>query len=787
MRYANVIINVKTRQLDKLFTYAIPPELRGNILAGHRIVVPFGKGQYADGVVWSVFAEKPDFTVKAIVEKLDDAYRLSETQLNIMRILRKYYAATYQEAFQSVLPSVQKLDKIIVYSIAKQFDGYQVDQIIANAELLSKYKQAEITKKIKAGFLKKQFKFDFKHKNKIIEIVRPLFDNVEQALAKIAPRAVKKRRIIKHMAYLKQLPLRDLTRATRATRRDITALLESGFLTIEQQVENYAISSYHEIKSKRTFRSLSDDQNSVVQDYLALDAPRAALLNGVTGSGKTRVYIELAKQAIERGKQVLVLVPEISLTPQLVTRFADQLTTDIGVIHTYIRPVDKINIYQRIKSGDIKVVIGARSAIFAPFKQLGLIVIDEEHEYSYKSETIPRYHTVELALQLARKMSIDIVLGSATPSLKTHHLVDIGQLKALYLKRAFGPAALSDITIVDMTKLPQGVLFSSHLIDAMKQCFERREQIILFHNRKGYSRAKQCHSCGYVHMCQNCAVPLTVYDGGNQFVCHYCGYREPQLFKCPTCGDALIDIGYGIEQIKQQLDVVFPTKKFVVVDSDLTHNHAKYIETLAAFKAADIDVLIGTQILAKGLDFANVTLVGVIMADQLIHMPDYLSSENAYQLLTQVAGRAGRGAKSGKALIQTYQPEHPLFDYVIKRDFDSFVKEEKHMRDIVGFPPYVTLFTLKIQSENKLAAHQQAQRLYNFYEKNFKRNYIAAQVFQPIQPYYARIRQRYRAQVLFKVKKDSRSAVLTMLYYGIVQNKYNLVDSRCWVDIDFDG
>ncbi len=787
MDYANVIINVKTRQLDQLFTYVIPPELRGNILAGHRVVVPFGKGQFADGLVWSLTTKKPNFSVKSITEKLADDYKLSQTQLYIMQILRKRYAATYQEAYLAVLPSVQKLDKNIVYSVNKPFNNCQDGQFFDRAELLKTYKQAAIDKRVKDGYLTKQVKFNFKHNNKTVEWVKPLYGNVEDALANIAARAVKKRRIIKHMAYLQQLPLRDLTAATRATRRDITALAESGFLAIEQRVENYAVSSYNTTQPKKTIKPLSNDQSKVVGDYIALAKPRAALLIGVTGSGKTRVYIELAKKTIVAGKQVLVLVPEISLTPQLVARFSEQLTTDIGVIHTYIRPTDKVNIYQRIKSGDIKIVIGARSAIFAPFNQLGLIVIDEEHEYSYKSETIPRYKAVELALQLAQKLSIDILLGSATPSIQTHHLVDTGILKAFYLKNAFGPAKLSAIKIIDMTALPKDTLLSLPLIEAMTQCFKRQEQVILFHNRKGYARSKQCHSCGYVHMCQNCAVPLTVYEGGNQFICHYCGYREPQLFKCPSCGDALIDIGFGIEQIKKQLNMVFPDKKFTVVDSDLTHHHTKYIETLTAFKAGDIDGLIGTQILAKGLDFDNVTLVGVIMADQLIHMPDYLSSENAYQLLTQVAGRAGRGTKPGTALIQTYQPEHPIFDYVIKRDFDSFIKEEKEMRDIVGYPPYVTLFTVKIQSESKFAVHEQAQRLYAFYDKNFKRNAIDAQVFQPIQPYYARIRQRYRAQMLFKVKKESRSAVLKMLYYGIVKDKYNLVDPKCWVDIDFDG
>ncbi len=787
MSYANIIVNVKARQLDRLFTYLIPARLRGKILVGQRVVVPFGRGQYVDGLVWSLTDQAPTFKVKPIVEKLADSYALSVSQLQIMQILRRRYAATYQEAYLAVLPSVQKLDKIVLYSVVEAFDDYLVGQKIAPAHLKERYSSTQIAARVRAGQLLKQLTFEFKYQAKQVEWVRPLFRDVEIALADFDARAVKKRRIIKHIAHFDEIAMRDLTRATRAARRDIIGLAAAGLVAVQTRSAADLSIPNRVAPAGAVDRPLSTAQQAVVADYMALRQPRAALLIGVTGSGKTRVYIELAKRAIAAGHQVLVLVPEIALTPQLVNRFSSQLTADIGVIHTYIRPAEKVAVYNRVKSGDIKVVIGARSAIFAPFKQLGLIAIDEEHEYSYKSETIPRYQTVELALQLAAKLKVDIILGSATPSIQTHHLIDTGALKALHLDKSFGQSQLSDIKIVDMTALPKDVLLSPPLQQAMARCFERGEQVILFHNRKGYAHAKQCRSCGYVEMCQNCAVPLTVYDEGRQFVCRYCGYRQPQRLACPSCAAPLVDIGYGIEQIQQKLTALFPTRRFVVVDSDLTHKPIAYRETLAAFQRVEIDCLIGTQILAKGLDFANVTLVGVVLADQLIQMPDYLSLERSYQLLTQVAGRAGRGLKRGLALIQTYQPDHRIFDYVIRRDFAGFVKEEKQLRDIVGYPPYVTLFTVKIQSESKLAAHRQADLLYDFYDKNFRRHAVKAQVFQPIQPFYARIRQQYRTQVLFKVAQDSRAAVLKMLYYGIVQNKYDLVDANCWVDIDFDG
>ncbi len=786
MTYANVIINLKTRQLDKLFTYFIPPQFRGNISSGHRVVVPFGRGGYVDGVVWSTTDRTPDFKVKAIVEKLPDDYALSASQRLIMQLLRRLYMATYQEAYLAVLPSVQKLDKNVQYNVLKTFDDWRAGQQLDPLQLTG-YSAQQIAEKVKSGHLQKRLSFDFKHHKKTVEWVVKRYGDLTAALQQVAKRAVKKQRILRHMAYIDALPTTDLCKATRATRRDVLALVEAGFFELKERDWQYQTAHWQVLDKPAVAPPLSAEQEVVKRDFLAIDAPRAALLNGVTGSGKTRLYIELVKRVVASGGQALVLVPEISLTPQLVARFSAQLSAEIGVIHTYIKPADKIAIYQRIKSGDIKIVIGARSAIFAPFNDLALIVIDEEHEYSYKSETIPRYHTVELALALAAKLSIDILLGSATPSIKTNHLVDVGRLKALYLKRAFSGSELSDIQIVDMTALPSGTVLSTPLCDAMKACFEKSEQVILFHNRKGFARMRQCRSCGYVHMCRNCAVPMTVYDGGRQFVCHYCGYREPELAQCPICAERLFDVGIGLEQIAGELQRRFAERTFAVIDADITRSQTRYRAILDDFESGRIDALIGTQVLAKGLDFANVTLVGVLLADQLIHMPDYASTERAYQLLTQVAGRAGRGIVRGRALIQTYQPEHPLFDYVINRDFAGFVKEEKRVRDAVGYPPYVAMFVVKVQSEDELKAYEQGRRIYEFYDKNFIKNDIDAKVYPPLQPYYGKVRQQYRLQIVFKVALRSRAAVLKTLYYGIVKNKYNLIDSTCWVDVDFDG
>lgn len=785
--YAQVIVNIKTRELDQTYTYLIPRDSDYHAVVGARVVVPFGKSQYVDGVIIGINADKPDYRLKPIHQVLAPIYHLTATQLNLMKHLKKHYGATYQEAFLTVLPSVQKLDKKIVYNINDELQPFKAGQSLAAEQLQAHYDAKRIKSLIKAKKITKRSVFSVVTEAKKNTWVHANFSDLASALSAVSKRAVKKKRILRHIAHIKTILLTELTKATQCTKRDVDNLCQVGLLRQSTRLEGFDSSRYGVTEKVTIAPPLTAEQERVIQHYHQLSEPRLTLLQGVTGSGKTRVYIEIAKSVIARGGQVLVLVPEISLTPQLVERFASQLTPCIGVIHTHVNPTHKASIYRQIAKGDIQVVIGARSALFAPYHNLQSIIIDEEHESSYKSDSIPRFHTVTLANLLAKDQKIDLVLGSATPSAATLHMVEKGQLQRLQLTSRIGRAGMSTIQLVDLKGIDiNRSWLSDTLYLALAETFSKGEQAVLFHNRKGFANYSQCHYCGYIHQCHNCEVPLSIHDGGNTLQCHYCGYRRQYSANCPTCQQLMVDTGIGIEQVIDQLEMLFPERRFVRVDAEITRSHKTFINLLNEFRAGQIDALVGTQIIAKGLDFPDVTLVGVINADQLLNMPDYAALERAYQLLTQVAGRAGRHQKAGRVLIQTYQPNHPIFGYIVHADQEGFIKEDMRQRALLDYPPYVQMLTLKISSEDKRVVQCQADQLYTFYRHNFKTHAIKAKVYPPVTPYYAKIKHRYFMLITIKVKPQSYSTVLKTLYLGIVKNKYQLLQARCWVDIDFE-
>lgn len=785
--YAQVIVNIKTRELDQTYTYSLPPDSDYRAVVGARVVVPFGKSQYVDGVIIAIDSVKPDYRLKPIHQVLAPIYHLTASQLTLMKHLKKHYGATYQEAFLTVLPSVQKLDKKIMYHINDTLQPYKKGQHVTAKELQAHYDSARIKDLIKAKKIAKRPLFTIVTEAKKSTWVHANFSDLNSALSSIGKRAVKQQRILRHIAHIETILLTELTKATQSSKRDIDKLCQAGLLSQSTQLEGFDSGRYNIAEQAKVVPPLTPEQAGVTDQYQQLSEPRLTLLQGVTGSGKTRVYIEIAKRIIARGGQVLVLVPEISLTPQLVQRFASQLTPHIGVIHTHVNPTHKASIYRQIAKGDIQVVIGARSALFAPYHNLQSIIIDEEHESSYKSDTIPRFHTVTLAYLLAKELKIDLMLGSATPAATTLYMVEQGQLQLLQLTSRIGRAGMSTIQLVDLKGIDiNRSWLSDTLYQALSETFDKGEQAVLFHNRKGFANYSQCHYCGYIHQCRNCEVPLSIHDAGKTLQCHYCGYRQGHQLNCPTCQQPMVDTGIGIEQVLEQLEQLFPKRRFARIDADITRSHKTFIELLNDFSVGKIDALIGTQIIAKGLDFPDVTLVGVINADQLLNMPDYAAAERAYQLLTQVAGRAGRHQKTGRVLIQTYQPNHPMFDYMIRADQQGFIKEEMRQRALLHYPPYGQLLTLKISSEDKRIVQRQAEGLYSFYSHNFKAHGIKAMVYPPVTPFYAKIKHRYFMLITIKVKPQSYSTVLKALYLGIVKNKYQLMQERCWVDIDFE-
>ncbi len=788
--FVEVVLRELSRTLDQLFTYAVPLNLQEKLMVGDRVVVPFGGGnRFLDGVVWRIFSDVPEFKTKDICAVLATTYRMSPSQMTLIRTLRSRYGATYSQGFQCVLPSPYQLEVTSVYGTTEKTMAWgPIGDVFLESDLLKVTTKTNLQKALKSGDLLKFPQFELKVVQRVEESITCLFENLEGTLESIPAGHVKRRRLLTHLFGVGQTTLSELTGATLATRKDVMALVDKGLAQYEVLALSADFLNHSLPHLKEDLPALTADQSQVVTKFWS--GKTRGLLQGITGSGKTRVYLELAKRVLASGRQVLVLVPEISLTPQLVSRFASHLTDQIAVLHNKVHAKDKMDFFNRIGDGSIQVVVGARSAIFAPFKNLGLILIDEEHEGSFKSDRTPRYDARELAMDLSEKLPCPILFGSASPSLETRYLADNGVLDALSLTRRIGEATLPEVNLIDLRNTPQvAPLLTMPFLEALEATLARGEQAIILHNRKGFANYVQCHTCGHVEKCGNCDIPLTVYQQGAKLACHYCGYQKPVVAQnqvCSVCGGEVAYKGFGLEQVVTALTARYPGTEMVTLDADVVKDQDDLIRILEDFRAGKIKVLIGTQILAKGLDFPNVTFVGVLLADQMLNMPDYSASERTMQLLLQVAGRAGRHGRKGQVFIQTYQPDHGVIQRVAAHNYDGFVFEEKKLRQALCYPPYGKLYGIRIVGEQAHLVKQQSERIYDFYVSIFKRHNISTQIFPPNPAYYGKIKNKYVFNVLLKGDTNNHRQMIKMLYLGLVKNQYDIINTDCHVDFSIN-
>lgn len=480
------------------------------------------------------------------------------------------------------------------------------------------------------------------------------------------------------------------------------------------------------------------------------------MLHGVTGSGKTEVYMEIIDYALSQGLDSIVLVPEIALTPQTITRFKNRFGDIVGVFHSQLSEGQKHDVYKAIKSGNIRILIGARSALFAPFNSLGVIIIDEFHETSYKSEKNPKFSAIEVAKFIANKNNISLVLGSATPSIDEYYKAKNGEYNLIEIKQRANKNPLPKIEVVDMKEeLNKGnkSIFSFKLQDEIKQAIKNNNQVILFLNRRGYASFVSCRSCGYVFQCENCDISLTYHKGKNIGRCHYCGYEREIPKECPECSSIYVKpFGVGTQKIEEELKVIFPELKVLRMDKDTTSKKGSLEEILNKFKNKEADILIGTQMLSKGLDFDNVTLVGILSADMILNFPDFKSFETTFQLITQVSGRAGRSDKEGKVVLQTYDTDHYSIRRAINYDFEGFYEDEIKIRKAFGYAPFNNMISVVVSGENENLVKKNIQNMYDSIIYLLKGRGITDFEFilGPNPCSISKINQNYRWQILFK-------------------------------------
>lgn len=670
-RYADVIIDISHEKVDRPFQYKIPPELSEAVYPGVQVHVPFGKGNAErTGYVVDI-SEETDYPKEKIKEILSVDARAITAQSNQIQIaywMKRQYGSTTITALKTVLPVKQKL---------KQLEKKKVSRCIAGEELLT---AIEVCEK--------------KHQ-------------------------VAKARALRAFLTEEVLPYDLLCQKGNVNAATLRSLEKQGYVTI--QAENYYRNPVKQQTREETRVSLSEEQRHIIEEILTdyqQGKPNTYLLHGITGSGKTEVYLGVIEQMIGMGKQAIVLIPEIALTYQTLLRFYKRFGDRVSVMNSTLSMGEKYDQMERARKGELDVIIGPRSALFTPFPNLGVIIIDEEHESSYKSESMPKYHARETAIQIAGMQHASVILGSATPSLESYYHARRGEYKLYKMESRHGNSQLPSVYTIDLREeLKQGnrSVFSRRLKELMEQRLQKREQTILFLNRRGYAGFISCRACGYVVKCPHCDVSLSEHRNG-MLLCHYCGYEEPKKKMCPKCGSKyLMGFKAGTEQIEEALHKEFPEARVLRMDADTTRTKESYEKILAAFANEQADILVGTQMIVKGHDFPNVTLVGVLAADLSLNQNDYRAGERTFQLLTQAAGRAGRGEKPGEVVIQTYQPEHYSIVHAAAQDYEGFYEEEMAYRELGEYPPAAHLLAVlliaKEQEEGAALAVKMAELL----------------------------------------------------------------------------
>lgn len=659
--YADIIVDISHEKLDKTFQYRVPERLRERLEPGACVMIPFGNGnRLIKGYVVSL-GENCQFApekIKDIAGLPEKETGVEDKMIALAAWIRRNYGCTMIQALKTVLPAKQSVKKL---------EHRQLVRLMNREEILSLLGECE---------RKKQ---------------------------------VAKARLLRALAEQETIPYEWITGKLGVSAATVGSIVKSGAAKLVSSESYRNPVKMQSVEAKRN--TLSEEQQTIVTEVLKdFDAGRRQtyLIHGITGSGKTEVYMQLIGEMIQRGRQAIVLIPEIALTYQTLLRFYQRFGDRVSVMNSTLSPGEKYDQCERAKAGEIDVIIGPRSALFTPFPNLGLIVIDEEQENSYKSESTPKYHARETALEVARLYGASVVLGSATPSLEAYYRAGKGEYRLFQLTKRLTGGELPVVYTVDLRQeLQEGnrSIFSRKLQELMTDRLNKGQQTILFLNRRGYAGFVSCRSCGEVMKCPHCDVSLSEHKGG-RLICHYCGYTQPMPRLCPKCGSKYI-LGFkaGTQQIEEKLKELYPGVRTLRMDADTTRTKDSYEKILSSFANGEADVLIGTQMIVKGHDFPKVTLVGILAADLSLNASDYRAGERTFQLLTQAVGRAGRGVLPGEAVIQTYQPDHYAITCAAAQDYESFYEEEILYRELSGYPP---------------AAHMLAVQIYGKEEENVK-------------------------------------------------------------------
>lgn len=809
--YADVILPLP---LHGTFTYELTKKEYENLGIGHRVAVSFGKRKVYTGVIKQIHTNKPTlYETKPIEFVYDKKELISESQIDFWSWISKYYFTPIGDVLKAAIPSTFLLESETII-IKKEINSDDIEQMTDDEYLIyealdfntlkinevsdildKKNTYSVIQKMILKGFIELNFEINEKYKPKLLNVIylnKELLEEqkIKNAL-KILNSSPKQKeilmQIISNLKSQKYIILKDFKKIIKFSDSTIKGLEQKGFITINKiKIERNDNKLEHYSKTN----DLSESQlNALDQVQSQLKDKDVILLEGVTSSGKTEIYIKIIEDYLDKEMQVLYLLPEISLTTQIIQKLKIHFGDKISVFHSRYSLNERTEVWENIKKNQNKsrLIVGARSSVFLPFQNLGLIIIDEEHEISYKQqEPSPRYNARDSAIYLSKLNNSKVILGSATPSIESSFNAKNNKYGYVKLKERFGNIEMPNIFTIDMKnelKHEYSSIFSLRLVEEIEKTIKDGKQVILFRNRRGYSPQWLCDSCGQNVMCDNCDVSLTYHISSNSLKCHYCGFSSKAEKKCSTCGfDTMIYKGDGTQQIEEVIKEIFPDVRSKRMDWDSTRGKWSFDKIINSFANHEVDILIGTQMITKGLDFKNVNLVGVLNTDHFLNFPDFRAHEKAFQVLTQVAGRSGRSGQRGKVFLQTYQPEHPIIKNVINNDYDEMYNNQLIERKDYNYPPFVRLIriTLKDKSYEKLNSSS------DWINKVMRANYKGI-VLGPVYPEVSRIKNKYHKEFLIKLAGLKELNNFRNTFQSIIKSfdsisKYRSV--RIIVDVD---
>ena len=835
-KYAKVIVKNNTRYTDNLFTYKIPEFLVDGMQIGHRVLVPFGKGNKPiEAYVFSITDEKEvNINYKEIFDILDEYPIFKEEDINLIKWMRNRYLCTFMDCILLLHPKGYKVDSFKEISLSRELENLDIESFYTKIDSLNKNRKFVINKIIQN---KNKIKVEKLIKEKALEEnINPkdlkLSSNMNNLLLKmkedklidinwnyksqknekkicyvslnINPDDIndyildnkirlgqKQKEIIDFLRYNEEIEINDLIKLLNVGKESITSLQNKNLINF--QIKDYYRKPDELYDTNKKEIVLNHEQKKAVEKITSEmfeENKKPYMIHGVTGSGKTEVYMEIIDYALKQGLDSIFLVPEISLTPQTISRLKNRFGDIVGVFHSKLSEGEKHDVFKAIKQGKIRILIGARSALFAPFNSLGVIIIDEFHEGAYKSEMNPKFSAIEVGKYMALKRNITLVLGSATPSVEEYYRAKENEYELITIKERANKKPLPKIELIDMKNelsLGNKSIFSYKLQSEIEEALNKNNQVILFLNRRGYGNFVSCRKCGYVFSCKNCDISLTYHKYKNIGTCHYCGYEENIPKTCPECGsDYVKPFGIGTEKVEEEVKKLFKNAKVLRMDKDTTSKKGELDKILNKFKNKEANVLIGTQMLSKGLDFEDVTLVGILSADMMLNFPDFRSFETTFQLITQVSGRAGRSHKEGKVVLQTYDTDHYVIRRSLNYDFEGFYEDEIKVRKIFNYAPFNNMISVVVSGKNESLVEKNINKMYNSLIYLLKERGVEDFDFilGPNACAISKINQNYRYQLLFKDDNIEINLLKGIIKYICITKKEVVFDKDVNISID---